>query len=273
MTSRNFAIAAFSCLLVGGIVLVAPACTPSSSGGSEPAAANSPAAAEQQRRESIEVASKVKVNAQSKNIVYTWVDEDGQFKSTEVLNDIPAMFRNDVLLVDLNLSPEVRKSTRYAIVADLTRTDPEGFFVVRAEPRADFERAIALKRQYKLTSLSSMTGMPADQGPLPGGPLPPVPVNKDSVILYSTSWCQYCKNMRAVLDYRQVPYVEKDIEKDPAAARELLAKTRAAGVGDAGVPVVDYKGSLIVGYNPQALAAAVEKDPSVSAPPTPKATP
>ena len=202
--------------------------------------------------EPVALAAGYAINSESKNIMYTWVDEKGAFNNTENAEDIPESFRNDVLIVDLNRTPEERKSNAYAIVADLTRTNDEGNYVVRAEPRADFERAISLKRKYKLTTIDSTN---LGQQPLPDD-LPAVTANTDQVILYETSWCQYCKKMKKELQAMRVPFVQKDIEKDKTAAMELMAKAQQAGLGNTGVPVVDYKGSLIVGYNPQALKQA-----------------
>jgi len=202
--------------------------------------------------EPVALAASYAINSESKNIMYTWVDEKGAFSNTENLEDIPEAYRNDVLIVDLNRTPEERKSNAYAIVADLTRTNDEGNYMVRAEPRADFERAISLKRKYKLTTIDSTN---LGQQPLPDA-LPALAANTDQVILYETSWCQYCKKMKKELQAMRVPFVQKDIEKDKAAAMELMAKAQQAGLGNTGVPVVDYKGSLIVGYNPQALKQA-----------------
>ena len=37
------------------------------------------------------------------------------------------------------------------------------------------------------------------------------------VIVYSTTWCAYCKMLKAYLSDKGVEWVEKDIEADPAA--------------------------------------------------------
>lgn len=221
-----------------------------------------------QQNESAALAASYKINSKSKNIMYTWVDETGAFNNTENVDDIPEAYRNDVLIVDLNRSPEERKSNAYAIVADLTRTDDQGNYVVRAEPRADFERAISLKRKYKLTTIDNTN---LGNQPIPDN-LPPVAANTDQVILYETSWCQYCKKMKKELQAMRVPFVQKDIEKDQAAAMELMAKAKQAGLGNTGVPVVDYKGTLIVGYNPKALKEAATAKGFPAVPGTPQPT-
>jgi len=52
-----------------------------------------------------------------------------------------------------------------------------------------------------------------------------------------------------------VPYVEKDIEKDPQAAREMQAKLKNAGMRTGSIPVIDVRGKVMVGFN----AASVDE--------------
>jgi len=75
------------------------------------------------------------------------------------------------------------------------------------------------------------------------------------VTVYTTSWCGYCKKTKQFLKQRGVDFVEKDIEKDPAAAQELSQKAAAAGVRVGGVPVTDVRGKLVVGFDEKQLAS------------------
>ncbi|MBN2359887.1 MAG: glutaredoxin family protein [Deltaproteobacteria bacterium] len=70
-----------------------------------------------------------------------------------------------------------------------------------------------------------------------------------SVVLYSAPWCGFCKQARAYLKGRGVPFVERDVEASAAAGRELDAKLRAAGAAGAGVPVIDVGGQLVLGFD------------------------
>jgi glutaredoxin len=65
-------------------------------------------------------------------------------------------------------------------------------------------------------------------GPLPSA-VPPPSVPEGTVVLYRTSWCGYCKAAAAHMTARGVPYVERDIQKDPGARREY-DQYRLAGV-------------------------------------------
>jgi glutaredoxin len=68
-------------------------------------------------------------------------------------------------------------------------------------------------------------------------------IKHDNVILYAASWCGYCQNLRQFFDDKNIQYVEYDIEKSDAARKEFQA------LGGKGVPVLDIKGTVILGYD------------------------
>lgn len=76
------------------------------------------------------------------------------------------------------------------------------------------------------------------------------------VIIYSTTWCAYCKLLKQYLDNKGVKWVEKDIERDAAAYQELMEKT---GGSVRGVPVSDVRGSMVLGFDRPAIDAALAK--------------
>jgi mycoredoxin len=45
----------------------------------------------------------------------------------------------------------------------------------------------------------------------------------ESITVYSTPWCGYCRRLKAQLDREGVAYVEIDIEADPSAAEVVMA--------------------------------------------------
>jgi glutaredoxin len=65
------------------------------------------------------------------------------------------------------------------------------------------------------------------------------------VIIYTTSWCGYCRKAIAHLEERGVDYVNKDIEDDADAEREYLEKSG----GRRGVPLIDVGGQIMQGYS------------------------
>lgn len=68
------------------------------------------------------------------------------------------------------------------------------------------------------------------------------------VVLYSTSWCGWCRKTIAWLDERGVDYENRDIEKNDAWREELVEKT-----GRASVPVVEIEGEIIQGFDPERM--------------------
>lgn len=66
------------------------------------------------------------------------------------------------------------------------------------------------------------------------------------VIIYSTTWCAFCKTEKQYLEKLGVPFVEKDVEVDKEAYEELMAKSDG---GYQGVPVTDIAGEMVLGFN------------------------
>ena len=73
------------------------------------------------------------------------------------------------------------------------------------------------------------------------------------VVVYGTSWCGYCTKTRNLLTSNGVSFLDKDIEKDAGAREEMEAKMSKAGVAAGGVPVIDFCGRIIKGYNESLL--------------------
>lgn len=87
----------------------------------------------------------------------------------------------------------------------------------------------------------------------PARPLPPAreePARRAdaTVIVYTTSWCGWCRKTLAWLDERGVEYENRDIERNPQWAAELERKT-----GRQSIPVVDVGGRLVRGFDPGTL--------------------
>ena len=72
------------------------------------------------------------------------------------------------------------------------------------------------------------------------------------VTLYATDWCGYCKQTRRFLDSKGIPYTEFDIEKDAAGRKAYEA------LGGRGIPLIDVNGTLIRGFSPDAILAALK---------------
>lgn len=74
------------------------------------------------------------------------------------------------------------------------------------------------------------------------------------VILYGTSWCGYCKKTREFLADNNIAYTEFDIESSAEGRRRYDA------INGSGVPVLEVNNTVIQGYAPEAILAALNPD-------------
>lgn len=68
---------------------------------------------------------------------------------------------------------------------------------------------------------------------------------RGGVVMYCTSWCPDCRRARAWLKEHNVPYVEVDIERIPAAA----AQVRKWANGNQTTPTFDINGTIVVNFD------------------------
>lgn len=73
------------------------------------------------------------------------------------------------------------------------------------------------------------------------------------VIVYSTSWCGFCHQLKSWLKEQDVEFKEIDIEADQNAAREVVEATKQMGV-----PVTKVGETYIVGFDRPKLEAALK---------------
>ena len=73
----------------------------------------------------------------------------------------------------------------------------------------------------------------------------------DKVIVYTTPTCVLCKNVKGYLEDKGIAYESIDVLADADKAQEMIDKS-----GQMGVPVTDYKGTIIVGFDKAKLDAA-----------------
>jgi glutaredoxin len=183
--------------------------------------------------------------------LYTYADDEGHFVTTDDLEKIPASSRHLVRVID----PARRAPDRGDIVA---------VYVVNADElaRSGKVRAGTLSREaFETGALAQLP--PGESSPLAGAaaagaedPAAPAPAPAKTasgepavVTLYGTAWCGACKAARSYLAGRKIPFADKDVEKDPAAARELAQKARRLGISADRVPILDVRGRLLIGFD------------------------
>lgn len=82
------------------------------------------------------------------------------------------------------------------------------------------------------------------------------------VIIYSTTWCAFCKTEKQYLTKLGVAYVEKDVEEDKEAYEELMRKNGGAYQG---VPVTDIAGTMILGFDRHKIDSVLKENNLVPA--------
>jgi len=72
------------------------------------------------------------------------------------------------------------------------------------------------------------------------------------VKVYSTATCPWCHKVKEFLDEKKVKYEDIDVGADKKAAEEMVEKS-----GQMGVPVTDINGTIIVGFDKEAIEKAL----------------
>jgi mycoredoxin len=186
-----------------------------------------------------EVRPPFKVRDGEQGLFITWYDGQGAPHVAEKLGDVPAEHRQRVRVDSLMVAPDQRLDAAFVYVADLSKQSPQGEPVVRKVLREAFEASVVPKAAE-----------------VQGGPTTLAAGGKD-VVLYGASWCGACKQARRFFTQKGIPFVDRDIEREPDARTEMLAKARAQGVSTNGIPVIDVRGVMMGGFDPRRIESAL----------------
>jgi glutaredoxin len=198
----------------------------------------------------------LKISDDTPDLMLTWVDAKGDAHPVTKPADVPTEGRDRVRVV-VTTRDEGTRDLFY--VTNLTVKGGDGTYPVSTMTRREWDNLISERRQALAAAAASAAAPDLPPEPPgaadPGGKVQPAGF---TVIIYGASWCGACHQAVAYLKRRKVPVVEKDIEQDPAAEREMRTKLARAGVQSGGsIPVIDVKGKILVGFEPHALEAAV----------------
>ncbi|MBU1197756.1 glutaredoxin family protein [Candidatus Micrarchaeota archaeon] len=72
------------------------------------------------------------------------------------------------------------------------------------------------------------------------------------IVIYSTQTCPYCKMAKEYLKSRHIGFQDIDVGADQQAAEEMVKKS-----GQMGVPVIDIDGTIVVGFDKDAVDKAL----------------
>lgn len=183
--------------------------------------------------------------------LFTYAEPAGTFATTDKPETVPAASRGLVRVFDPTAGGATPDDRVY--VTNLNELMDKGKTTARPMSREAFETA----------ALAALPG--GESSPLAGHPAPPPaagtpspapsvspstpPGTKPVVTIYGTSWCGACRAAREYMTAHKIPFADKDIERDPDAARELAEKAAKMGIPTDRVPVLDVRGRLLLGFD------------------------
>ncbi|MBW2703052.1 MAG: glutaredoxin family protein [Deltaproteobacteria bacterium] len=204
--------------------------------------------------------AQIRIHPDNKKLLFTYLQADGSFQTVDGIDQVPEKAREQVIVVDTQLSPEQRRSAQVLYVADLSQTKPDGSHPYSLVSRFKFERDL-------MRDPAGASGvLPKECEALPDSP-------KDKVLLYETSWCGVCKAAKRFMREQGIPFLSKDLEKDPGAQKELSCKALKAKKRLNGVPVLDVGGQLMLGFDGNRLLALTRQHLKVESTPSPDSDP
>ncbi|MGD0674248.1 MAG: glutaredoxin domain-containing protein [Polyangiaceae bacterium] len=193
------------------------------------------------------------VRFETQGLLLTWIDDKGDFHVETRVADVPLMGRDTVRVEGEGgdyASPD------RLFVVDLRQAQVDGTFPVRTMTRTAFEALAVARRSAHGTTLGTGSAPPsaAATGDFAATASPAA---RTVVVIYGAEWCGACHEAARYLRHKGIAYVEKDIEKDPAAAKEMQEKLAKHGLPAGSIPVIDVRGRVMVGFNAPDIDAAL----------------
>lgn len=181
-------------------------------------------------------------------LMLTWIDEAGEFHVETQVASVPPGARERVRVQVLGGTKDPPPDTVF--VADLRTPGEGGRYPVRAASSDEFEKVAVERRAKKGGAVlaARSAAPPSASAVAPASP---------GVIIYGADWCGPCHQLQAYLKSKGVPFVEKDIDKDPGAASEMRQKLAKIGRAAGSIPVIDVHGRILVGFDPGAVDRAL----------------
>lgn len=185
----------------------------------------------------------LEVRDDTPGLLLTWVDDQGDFHIAQTPDQVPEHARETVRVV---VQGKPTGTAESVYVTNLRQKGPDGRYPVRTMKRSEWDELGAARRRTRLAEIE-----PPVQTPPPDA--------SAGVIIYGADWCKPCHMAENYLRERKIPVVMKDIEQDPAAHEEMKRKLAAANLRGASIPVIDVGGTIVVGFSPRSLDAALKK--------------
>ncbi|HZL20653.1 MAG TPA: glutaredoxin family protein [Polyangia bacterium] len=181
--------------------------------------------------------------------LFTYAEPAGTFATTDKPETVPAESRGLVRVIDPAQPMTSQGLADRVYVANLNEVIDKGKSSARAMSREAFETAaLAGLPRGQSSPLAAQRMRPTPMPAVDAG-LAPSAAGAPVVTIYGTSWCGACRAAREFLTERKIPFADKDIERDPEAARELATKAAKMGIPTDRVPVIDVRGVLLLGFD------------------------
>ena len=74
-----------------------------------------------------------------------------------------------------------------------------------------------------------------------------------AVTVYSTNMCHWCVKAKEFLKQNNIAFEEKNVSENIESLQEMEDKS-----GQRGVPVIDINGTIIIGFDRDAIKAALK---------------
>jgi glutaredoxin len=178
------------------------------------------------------------VRGELEGLLMVWFDAEG-LHTAQKRSEIPEAQRAQVRIDALDIAPDARPDPESVYVADLSKPNSDGSYPVRQTARSWFDAQVDRAKPRPAEPAAAAEG--------------------DAIVIYKAAWCGVCRSAAAYLKSRNVAFIEKDVEKEPGASDEMLRKARAKGLTPRGVPVIDFHGEILMGFDQQHMAKLLDR--------------
>lgn len=108
---------------------------------------------------------------------------------------------------------------------------------------------------FILLSTICQAATAADGPQSPINPSAPAQHKYPKIVLYSVSWCPHCKQAKEYFTKNNIPFINRDVELDDAAMRDLTRKYKSQGVP---VIVIGDDKVILKGFDEQKFLKAIK---------------